>query len=152
SNDIIVSMGWMDSNKEAVFELYKKIFKDKISVFGLPTLFLLTSKLRIYIIKLEVRNLSHTLSGYHNIVIFLLFGGETAKQDALVYQKEIISEVPMEKSIKFGSDIIKIKKENSINDSETLRNLEKRTGDFVITVGSIEAEKITIFFTKLTQS
>lgn len=139
SNDIIVSMGWMDSNKETVFELYKKLFKIKL-VYLVYDLILINEQTSHLYNKMGSEKFKSYFEWISQHCDFLLFGGETAKQDALVYQKKNHLRSPDGKSIKFGSDIIKIKKENSITDSETLRNLGI-TGEYVITVGSIEARK-----------
>lgn len=138
-DSIIVSMGWMDSSKEAVFEAYKKEYKVKL-VYLVYDLILINKKTS----HLYNRIGSEKFRGYFEWISqhcdFLLFGGETAKKDAAIYQNENHLRIPPGKSVKFGSDIIKAKPFDSISDSVILNRIGINS-DFIITVGSIEARK-----------
>ncbi|WP_343551223.1 glycosyltransferase [Pantoea sp.] len=139
SNDVIVSMGWMDSQKETVFEMYKKEFKLKL-VYLVYDLILINNQTSHLYNKIGSEKFKKYFEWISQHCDFLLFGGETAKRDTLSYQKLHHLRSPAGQSVKFGSDIIKVKKENSESDKGILSKLGV-TDDFIITVGSIEARK-----------
>ncbi len=136
--DVVVSVGWMDSQKEAYFEKVKA---------SCPEFFLVYLIYDIILLRPETRHLypeigQNKFEGYVNWISenvdFTLFGGETAKKDARELQARMGWRSPPGEAVQFGSDIVKLA--DSSNDEKILRELGI-TGSFIITVGSIEPRK-----------
>ncbi|MGN4150085.1 glycosyltransferase [Burkholderia gladioli] len=136
--DVVVSVGWMGSQKEAYFERIKAAYPEFFVVYLVYDIILLRPETR----HLYSEDGQNKFEGYVKWISanadFMLFGGETAKHDTNELQARMKWPSPPGQAVKFGSDIVKIA--DSGDDQAVLREIGI-TGPFVITVGSIEPRK-----------
>lgn len=138
-NDVFISMGWMDSNKEEVLKRLKREINFNL-VYLIYDLILINKQTSHLYHKIGSEKFKKYFRWASNNCDFLLFGGETAKIDALRFQDENGYKSPLGASVKFGSDIVGNLKVSKEEDEIILKRLGVER-DFIITVGSIEGRK-----------
>ncbi|AJK45175.1 glycosyltransferase [Burkholderia plantarii] len=138
AGDVVVSVGWMDSQKEAYFERVKAAFPEFFVVYLVYDIILLRPETRHLYSEIGQNKFEGYLKWISENVDFMLFGGETAKRDTRELQARMKWPSPPGQAVKFGSDIVKLA--DSGNDEAVLREIGI-TGPFIITVGSIEPRK-----------
>ncbi|VWD51052.1 glycosyltransferase WbpX [Burkholderia lata] len=138
AGDVVVSVGWMDSQKEAYFSKVKAAFPHIFVVYLIYDIILLRPETRHLYSEIGQNKFEGYIKWISETVDFTLFGGETAKKDTRALQAEMNWPSPPGEAVKFGSDIMK-----STDSSQDAKLLEEVgiTGPFIITVGSIEPRK-----------
>lgn len=138
SGDLIFSMGWMDSNKEIYFSKLKQANSHiYLSYLVYDTILINENTKHLY-----HHSASEKFFNYVEWISkncdYIVFGGETAKQDLANIQKQQGWPIVQGKAIKFGSDLF-----NFLDDPECEKSLKELgvTRDFILTVGSIEPRK-----------
>ncbi|WP_434777252.1 glycosyltransferase [Neisseria sp. Ec49-e6-T10] len=137
--DIILSVGWMDSNKEKLFTKVKKD-KDIKIVYLIYDLILINEQTKHFYPKEGSKKFNQYFRWVSNHCDFVLYGGEVAKKDAHAFQKTHHYTIPEGKGIKFGSDIIRNDHINEDVDKKILAGLGIRR-NYILTVGTIEVRK-----------
>jgi glycosyltransferase involved in cell wall biosynthesis len=138
SNDVVISMGWMDSKKELYFSKVKRLCS------GIHLGYLIYD---IILIHDQTKHLYHPIGQdkfkkyvkwVSNNCDFIMYGGNTAKVDTEKLQAELGWLTPPGFSVKFGSDIMKV---NNPDEDESILKKLGIVGPYIITVGSIEPRK-----------
>lgn len=137
-NDVVVSVGWMDSKKEVFFsKLKQELGSVYVCYLVYDVILLLRDTAHFYDesgrdrFKRYIKWISYNCD-------FVLFGGETAKKDTTKLQLDMGWPTPPGAAVKFGTDIMK-----SVDESleEDILSSLGITGPFIMTVGSIEPRK-----------
>lgn len=136
--DAVISMGWMGSEKEPHYGKVKRQLKDFYICYLIYDIILLNDETRRFYPPGGRVAFEAYVKWVSENADFILYGGETAKNDTESLQKAKGWPTPPGLPIKFGTDIVK-----SFNQGkeETLLRSLGITGDFIITVGSIEPRK-----------
>lgn len=79
------------------------------------------------------------LNKMYTLSDFVLYGGKTAQKDGLEYQKKNGFDVKPSAAVKFGSDLVSLK--TTKERKEKVFEKYGITGEFLLTVGTIEARK-----------
>lgn len=138
AGDVVVSVGWMDSQKEAYFAKVKAAFPSISIVYLIYDVILLRPETRHLYSEIGQNKFEGYIKWISENADFTLFGGETSKRDTHALQAEMRWPSPPGKAVKFGSDIMK--STDSSQDAKLLKEMGV-TGPFIITVGSIEPRK-----------
>lgn len=139
ANDIILSVGWSDSGKEAFFaRLKKQLSTVKIGYMVYDTILVGETTHHLYRPQEEEK-----FRRYFNWISencdFILYGGISPQNDGIAYQRKNEWRVPKSTAIPYGgTDPIKVK--DTSKDQEILKRLGV-TRDFMMTVGTIEIRK-----------
>lgn len=136
--DTVISMGWMGSEKESYYGKVKRELKDFYLCYLIYDIILLNDETRRFYPPDGRVAFEAYIKWVSENADFILYGGETAKNDTENFQREKGWPTPPGLPIKFGTDIVKSL--NQEKEGELLRSLGI-TGDFIITVGSIEPRK-----------
>ena len=136
--DVIVSVGWMDSQKESYFSKVKTSFPHIFLVYLVYDTILLHPDTRHLYPQADQDRFEKYIKWISETADFVLFGGKNAKQDTHALQVAMKWPSPPGEAVKFGSDIIKVS--DSLLDEEILKEIGI-VGSFIITVGSIEPRK-----------
>ena len=138
TGDTIVSAGWMDSKKEFFFSKLKDQ-NPAICIIYLIYDMILMKRETAHFYPAEDRARFRRYVEWACVHCdFLLFGGETAKRDLAQFQYMEGWRAPPGQAIRFGSDIAK---SVDLNRAPEILNQIGVSGDFIITVGSIEPRK-----------
>lgn len=138
SGDAVISVGWMDSEKEKHFSKIKAI---------LPSFYVIYLIYDIILSKLETHFFYHAhakekferyVNWISNNCDMILYGGNTAKNDTYSLQKKMGWQSPPGVAVQFGTDITKTSQGK--DDNFILAKMGVRR-PFVITVGTIEPRK-----------
>ena len=136
--DAIIAVGWMDSQKERYFSRLKRELKDIYLFYLVYDIILLLGETRHFYDPVG----SERFEGYVNWIShhcdMIFYGGQTAQIDTELLQKTKGWPTPPGLPVKFGTDIVKMR--GSDADGSLLRSMGV-TGEFIITVGSIEPRK-----------
>lgn len=136
--DAIIAVGWMDSQKERFFSLLKDDLSN-VHIFYLvyDIILLLEGTRHFYPIEGRERfeRYVHWIS--HNCDM-IFYGGHTAQIDTEGLQRERGWPTPPGVPVKFGTDIVR--SPDTLDDNAMLRDLGI-TGEYIITVGSLEPRK-----------
>ena len=137
-NDLIFSMGWMDSDKEKYFSKLKKENNKIFLTYLIYDLILILENTKQFYHPEGNKKFKNYFKWISYNANYIYFGGETAKHDVIEFQKAHHWPVVPGKAVKFGSDaFMKI-------DDKKAESILKELGinrDFIITVGSIEPRK-----------
>ncbi|WP_206127743.1 glycosyltransferase [Burkholderia sp. Ac-20379] len=136
--DVVVSVGWMGTQKESYFERIKAAFPEFFVVYLVYDIILLRPETRHLYSDDGQRMFEAYVKWISANADFMLFGGETAKHDTNALQAQMKWPSPPGQAVKFGSDIVKLV--DSGDDEKILREIGI-TGKFIITVGSLEPRK-----------
>ncbi|NYH27622.1 glycosyltransferase [Paraburkholderia bryophila] len=136
--DVVVSVGWMDSRKEAYFSRLKAAFPKVFITYLIYDVILLRPETRHFYAEEGQSKFENYIKWISEHADFTLFGGETAKRDTLELQTRMGWPTPPGAAIKFGSDIVKLTEETI--EPKLLADMGI-TGQFIITVGSLEPRK-----------
>lgn len=137
--DIVLAMGWIDSQKEHYFEVLKSSGADvRIAYLVYDVIMALDQTRHFYPPHDQERFLKY-LSWASQNADFLLFGGETAKRDMMALQQRRNWPSPEGLAVKFGADIVG--EQADIEKDDALLEDLGITGPFIMTVGSIEGRK-----------
>ncbi len=136
--DAVIAMGWMDSNKEVNYEKVKRELESFYICYLVYDTILLNDETRRFYSEEGRNKFGNYLRWISEHADFILYGGKTAKDDAERIQKERGWSTPAGLAVKFGTDIFK--KIDNVDEKSLLRKIGV-TGDFIITVGSIEPRK-----------
>lgn len=138
AGDAIIAMGWMDSQKERFFTLAKH------DVVDLHLFYLVYD---IIMLLEETRHFYHPVGrerfeGYIEWISYncdlVFYGGRTAQIDTEALQRSKGWPTPPGVPVKFGTDIVK--NPGTSDDADLLKSLGI-TGEYIITVGSLEPRK-----------
>ncbi|WP_410014376.1 glycosyltransferase [Sodalis sp. C49] len=137
--DIILSVGWSDSGKEAFFtQLKRHLPSVKIGYMVYDTILVGKATHHLYRPK-EEADFKRYFNWISNNCDFILYGGNSPRSDGIAYQKAMGWRVPESTAIPYGgTDPIKIK--DTTKDQEILARLGI-SRDFIMTVGTIEIRK-----------
>ena len=136
--DTVLSVGWMDSRKEVMFERLKKTLPGVYVGYLVYDIIMIKEETSHFYPKFDQGRFYDYLKWISYHADFILCGGETAKLDVAARQKAEGWPSPPSRAIKFGADIMKTVDAGA--ESELLAGLGV-TGPFMITVGSIEGRK-----------
>ena len=137
-NDVVISVGWMDSQKETYFSKVKEVSSDVYLCYLIYDIILLLEDTTYFYHQVGREKFKNYVKWISHTCDFILYGGETAKNDTEALQKTEGWPIPPSVAVKFGTDIMKVV-DGSIED-EALKELGI-TGPFVMTVGSMEPRK-----------
>jgi glycosyltransferase involved in cell wall biosynthesis len=137
-NDIIISAGWMDSRKEIFYSKVKEKCSGIQIGYLIYDIILLLEQTRHFYHPLGQEKFKNYVKWISYNADFIIYGGNTAKQDTEALQASEKWPTPLGAAVKFGSDILK-----SIDSESEVTALKELgvTGAFFITVGSIEPRK-----------
>lgn len=136
--DAVISMGWMDSRKEIYFGKVKRRLSDFFINYLVYDTILLNDETRRFYPVEGRKTFEQYLKWISENADFILYGGNTAKKDTERLQKEKGWPQRPGLPVKFGTDIVK--QSIQLDEEQVLKSLGI-TGDFIITVGSIEPRK-----------
>ncbi len=136
--DSIMAVGWMDSQKERFFSLLKNDLS-RVHLFYLvyDIILLLEGTRHFYVLSGRERFERYVDWISHNCDM-IFYGGRTAQIDTEALQRERGWPTPPGVPVKFGTDIVR--SPDTLDDKTILRNLGI-TGEYIITVGSLEPRK-----------
>lgn len=136
--DAVISVGWMDSQKERYFSLAKRELPGLQLFYLIYDIILLLETTR-HFYPIEGRQ---RFAGYVEWISrncdLIFYGGQTARTDTQAWQREKGWPVPRGVPLKFGTDIVSAVGQD--DDAEILEKLGVK-GPFIITVGSLEPRK-----------
>ena len=138
AGDTIISMGWMESGKELKYANVKRQLKNFYICYLVYDTILLNDETRRFYSEDGRAKFESYVKWVSEHADFILYGGETAKNDTERLQREKGWPTPTGLPIKFGTDIVKYLDEGK---KDVLLRSLGITGDFIITVGSIEPRK-----------
>lgn len=138
SNDAVIAVGWMDSQKERYFSLIKSEIPDFSIFYLVYDIILLLDETKHFYDPVGRDRFERYVEWISNNCDLIFYGGRTAQIDTEALQKAKGWPTPPGVPVQFGTDIVKYS-DNS-NDNELLKGLGI-DGDFVITVGSLEPRK-----------
>jgi glycosyltransferase involved in cell wall biosynthesis len=138
ANDIVISVGWMDSKKEVFFSKVKQKCRDIIIGYLVYDIILLLKQTRHFYHVLGQEKFKNYVRWISCNADFIIYGGNTAKKDTEALQLAEHWPTPPGVAVKFGTDIMK-----SVDPEQEDFILKELgvTGPFIITVGSIEPRK-----------
>ena len=138
TGDVVFSAG-TGHGEEADKELFA--LKQKIRFHYCQILYDLTPILLPQTHQIETNEMyPNFISLTSHIADLILYGGKTAQQDGIRYQKENNLPIPPSTAIKFGGDVVHFKELTEEKETKMLRNMGIK-GPFVLTVGTCEARK-----------
>lgn len=137
--DVVFSVGWMDSQKEAYFSLLKEQSPSVFIVYLIYDMILVLPDTRHFYSKIGQEQFHTYVKWIAHHCDMILYGGETARGDAEAYQRGQGWPTPPGYAVKFGTDIVKAKIDE-LEEAQLLLELGVK-GDFILTVGSIEPRK-----------
>jgi len=138
AGDVIVAAGWMDSQKEPHFTRLKNETAGIYLVYLIYDIIMLLDETKHFYPREGRERFAKYIEWASLNCDLLLYGGQTAKNDTESYLKNHGMHVPPGRAIRFGTDIVKTP--TGAAGPSLLENLGI-TGDFVLTVGSIEPRK-----------
>lgn len=137
-HDVVLSVGWMDSQKEIFFSKVKQKCKDIYIGYLVYDIILLLPQTRHFYHVQGQEKFKNYVKWISQNCDFIIYGGQTAKNDTEALQAKEGWPTPQGIPVKFGTDIVK--SVNSDEDATILKELGVN-GPFIITVGSIEPRK-----------
>jgi glycosyltransferase involved in cell wall biosynthesis len=138
SGDAVISVGWMDSEKEKCFSKIKAILPNFYVIYLIYDVILARPETSIFYAASVKEKFERYVNWVSNNCDMILYGGDTAKVDTRALQKKMNWQSPHGVSAQFGTDIMK--SAPSEDDSIILAQMGV-CHPFVITVGSIEPRK-----------
>jgi len=139
AGDIVLSLGWIDSQKENYFEILKSGGTDVRIAYLIYDIIMALDQTKHFYQPHDRDRFFNYLAWVSQNADFLLFGGETAKRDMVALQQSQNWPSPEGQAVKFGADIVG-EQTDSANDDSLLEALSV-TEPFIMTVGSIEGRK-----------
>lgn len=143
--DIFLSVGWIDSEKEKVLNSLKQSGTNIFLIYLIYDTILLQPSTSFFYSKESSTKFKTYLKWVSHNCDIVLCGGNNTKNDVQKLQSQFDWPTPKSFAVKFGADIINV----NLTSNEENEILEKIgiTGDFIITVGTIEPRKnhITIY-------
>ncbi|MET3139232.1 glycosyltransferase involved in cell wall biosynthesis [Undibacterium sp. GrIS 1.2] len=136
--DIVIAVGWMDSRKEEYFSKVKEVCPDIVVGYLVYDIILLLKETTHFYDQTGCERFKEYIKWISHNCDFMLFGGETAKQDTQSLQAEMEWPTPMGSAVKFGTDIMKSVEPEL--EPQILADIGI-IGPFIMTVGSIEPRK-----------
>lgn len=137
-HDVVLSVGWMDSQKEVFFSKVKQKLKDIYIGYLIYDIILLLPQTRHFYHIQGQEKFKNYVKWISQNCDFIIYGGQTAKNDTEALQAKEGWPTPQGIPVKFGTDIVK--STDSDKDTAILKELGVN-GPFIITVGSIEPRK-----------
>ncbi|WP_010184546.1 glycosyltransferase [Sphingomonas sp. PAMC 26605] len=138
AGDAVIAMGWMDSQKERLFALAK----DQLGAFYLFYLvydiIMLLNETKHFYDPIGRERFERYIEWISHNCDMIFYGGRTAQIDTEALQRSRGWPSPRGVPVKFGTDIVKNPGTN--DDMDILKGLGI-TGEFIITVGSLEPRK-----------
>ncbi len=138
AGDVLLSVGWMDSQKEAYFSRVKDVLPSLCLVYLVYDIILARSETSIFYHELGRAKFKRYLNWISNSCDLILYGGNTAKTDTMALQAEMGWPSPPGIAVQFGTDIVKVS--DKLRDEDVLADLGV-TEPFVLTVGTVEPRK-----------
>jgi glycosyltransferase involved in cell wall biosynthesis len=138
NGDVVISAGWMDSQKEHQFSKVKAELSGLYIFYLVYDAILALKNTRIFYHESDRKRFEKYLNWISNSCDFIFYGGQTAKHDAEEIQANSCWPTLPGAAISFGTDLVKAT--DSSTDLNTLSELGIRK-PFVITVGSLEPRK-----------
>lgn len=137
-DDIVIAVGWMDSRKEEYFSKVKLECPDVLVGYLVYDIIMLHKETTHFYDKIGSSRFKEYINWISHNCDFTLFGGDTARKDTQLLQKEMGWPIPLSAPVKFGTDIMK-----SVSPELEAGILADVgiTGPFIMTVGSIEPRK-----------
>lgn len=138
-SDTVFSCGWMHSGKEKAFEQVKQGVKNLILVYLVYDIILLRKDTKQFYRPAETEDFRKYLHWVSMHCTALLYGGETAMEDTIAYQKDHHLPVLPGYPIRFGSNILR-----NCLDGNKVDAYQKKvglTGEFILAVGSMDDRK-----------
>ena len=139
AGDIVLSLGWIDSQKERYFEILKDTGADVRIAYLIYDIIMVLEQTKHFYAAHDREKFMKYLAWVSQNADFLLFGGETAQRDMMALQQQQNWPSPDGRAVKFGADIVS-EQAAADNDAAILDALGV-TGPFIMTVGSIEGRK-----------
>lgn len=139
AGDIVLSLGWIDSQKERYFEILKSTGADVRISYLIYDIIMVLEQTKHFYPAHDCDRFMKYLAWASQNADFLLFGGETAKRDMMALQQQQNWPSPDGRAVKFGADIVG-EYAGAENDAAML-NAMGVTSPFIMTVGSIEGRK-----------
>jgi glycosyltransferase involved in cell wall biosynthesis len=138
SNDVVISVGWMDSKKEVFFSKLKQECSSVYLCYLIYDIILLLKDTAHFYDESGRDRFKRYIKWISYNCDFVLFGGETAKTDTTKLQLDMGWPTPPGAAVMFGTDIMK-----SVDADSELTILKELgiTRQFIMTVGSIEPRK-----------
>lgn len=138
-SDTVFSCGWMHSGKEEAFEQVKQDVKNLILVYLIYDIILLRKDTKQFYGPLETEDFRKYLHWASMHCTALLYGGETAMEDTMAYQKDHHLPVLPGYPVQFGSNILR-----NCLDGNKVDAYQKKiglVGEFILAVGSMDDRK-----------
>lgn len=137
-NDVVISVGWMDSKKEVFFSKLKEERPEVYLCYLIYDIILLLKDTAHFYDESGRDRFQRYIKWISYNCDFTLYGGETAKKDTAKLQSDMGWPTPPGAAVKFGTDIMKTVDPELENGILTDLGI---TGQFIMTVGSIEPRK-----------
>lgn len=138
TNDVVIAVGWMDSQKEVYFSKVKEVLPDVYLSYLVYDIILLLEDTKSFYDPSGCNRFKNYVKWISHHCDFILYGGETAKHDTEALQEAEGWPTPPGAAVKFGTDIMKTA-DVSI-EADVLKELGIE-GPFIMTVGSMEPRK-----------
>lgn len=138
TGDVVLSVGWMDSQKENFFSKIKEESPSIYIIYLVYDIILLLAQTRHFYHQQGQEKFKNYIKWISHNCDFVLYGGKTAQRDTEALQAEMGWDSPYGAAIKFGTDIMK--SVDPMLEKNILTELGI-TAPFIMTVGSIEPRK-----------
>lgn len=138
ASDIVLAVGWMDSQKENYFTRLKSALPNVYIVYLVYDIILLLDETKHFYDVIGRERFQRYLKWISHHCDLVLFGGATAQRDTEALQREMGWPTPPGQPVKFGTDIVKL---SEYSDENAVLNKLGINGPFIMTVGSIEPRK-----------
>ncbi|MPT49034.1 MAG: glycosyltransferase [Sphingobium sp.] len=136
--DAVIAVGWMDSQKERYFSLVKREVPSLHLFYLVYDIILLLDDTKHFYDPVGRERFERYVEWISYNCDMIFYGGRTAQADTEALQKEKGWPTPPGVPVKFGTDIVKSK---GTDDDEVLLKTLGITGEYIITVGSLEPRK-----------
>jgi glycosyltransferase involved in cell wall biosynthesis len=138
SGDAVISVGWMDSEKEKYFSNIKTILPSFYVIYLIYDVILARPETHFFYHAHAKEKFERYVNWISNNCDMILYGGNTAKNDTNLLQNKMGWQSPPGVAVQFGTDITKTSQ--SKDDNFILAKMGVRR-PFVIAVGTIEPRK-----------